>query len=46
LTEVSPPGNRSDAAAVYSVSLGKMLWFGGRTANTTYTNGLVTMDLN
>lgn len=39
------PGPRADAGAVYSPALGRMVWFGGRTADTTYTNETWSLDL-
>ncbi len=39
------PGPRADGGAVYSEHLGRMVWFGGRTAATTYTNETWSLDL-
>ncbi len=39
------PGARADAGAVYSPALGRLVWFGGRTADTTYTNETWSLDL-
>ena len=46
----SPPstgpaiGSRADGGAVYSAELGGLLWYGGRTAVTTYTSELVISE--
>ncbi len=39
------PGARADGGAVYSPALSRVLWFGGRTGTTTYTNETWTLDL-
>lgn len=39
------PGPRADGGAVYSPALGRLVWFGGRTGNTTYTNETWSLDL-
>lgn len=46
----SPPtmaavGDRADGGAVYSPALDGMLWYGGRTATTTYTSEQVVMQV-
>jgi len=42
----SNPGAHSDGGAIFSPALGGMLWYGGRTASTTYTSELVLMKLD
>lgn len=39
------PGPRADGGAVYSPALGRLVWFGGRTGNTAYTNETWSLDL-
>lgn len=39
------PGARADGGAAYSPALGRVIWFGGRTADTTYTNETWSLDL-
>ena len=38
-------GNRSDGGAVFSATLGGMLWYGGRTGAITYTSDVAFLKL-